>query len=292
MELFEKLKNKKRFSSLDLAIVNYILAYPRDVPNLTIDELAKATYTSTSSIVRLCKKLDMKGYADFRIKLATEVNTFLINEERIEVDMPIRPDASIDEIAKTFLNLQNQTIVDIYNILDYKKLQEAANLLFEADYIEYRGSGPSLIVEEDFIWKLSKIGLPVATTPLVGFDTFMRIKKAKKPVALIVSNYGNSSLVHDWMEIMHDNGYKIIMICSNNNSDIFSKADVQLLINSNENYRGVKLGSFASRIAATYVLDIIYALIFMKDYNNNVKLLYEQGEKLKTKCRCSYSKML
>lgn len=278
MELFEKLKNKKRFSSLDLAIVNYVLTYPRDVPNLTIEELAKATYTSTSSIVRLCKKLDMKGYADFRIKLATEINTFLINEERIEVDMPIVPGANFEDISKTFLNLHYQALLDAYNILDKDAIMAAAKLLYEADYIETRGIGPSLLVAEDFAYKLGKIGMPVVSKSLTGFDTFMRIKKAKNPVALIVSNYGTGTIVSDWIKMFKANDTKIIMLCSNKNSLSLKKADVKLLLETNEKDRSNKMGSFASRTAMNYVLDIIYAIIYIKDYNLNVKEQYKHGE--------------
>ncbi|WP_433751662.1 MurR/RpiR family transcriptional regulator [Paenibacillus amylolyticus] len=38
----------------------------------TAHELAQQTYTSSSTIVRLCKKLGTKGYPDFQLKLALE----------------------------------------------------------------------------------------------------------------------------------------------------------------------------------------------------------------------------
>ncbi len=278
MLLLEKLKDKSQFSSLDLSIVEYVLEHPKEVTDLTVEELAKVTYTSPSSIVRLCKKLEMKGYADFRIKLATEINTFLINEERIEVDMPIVPNASFEDVAKTFLNLHYQALMDAYNILDKEAIKQAAELINNADYIETRGVGPSLLIAEDFAYKLGKIGLPVISKTLIGYDTFMRIKKAKNPVAIIVSNYGTGSLINDWMKLFKANGIKVIMLCSNKNSIYLKKADIRLLIEKNEKDRSNKMGSFASRTAMHYVLDIIYALIYMKDYNMNVKLQYQHGE--------------
>lgn len=278
MLLLEKLKNKEQFSSLDLAIINYVLENPKQVTKLTVGELAKVTYTSPSSVVRLCKKLGMKGYADFRIKLATEINTFLINEEKIEVDMPIRPEANIEEVAKTFFNLHYQSLINAYNNIDYQAIASAVELIHNADYIDIRGNGPSLIIGQDFAYKLRKIGLPVVSSTMIGFDTFTKIKRSKNAVTLIISNYGQGSFVRDWMNVAKYNGSKVIMLCSNKNSAIFANADIQINTESHEGDRATKLGAFESRTTMSYILDIIYSLIFMKDYNLNVKEQYEHGK--------------
>ncbi|MCI6271652.1 MAG: MurR/RpiR family transcriptional regulator [Erysipelotrichaceae bacterium] len=282
MLLLDKLKDKSQFSSLDLAIVDYVLDHPKEVTDLTVEELAKVTFTSPSSIVRLCKKLGMKGYADFRIKLAIEINTFLINEERIEVDMPVAPNASFDDIAKTFLNLHYQALLDTYNILDKDAIMQAADLIYKSDYIETRGVGPSFIIAEDFAYKLGKIGLPVISRPFTGYDTFIKIRKAKLPVAIIVSNYGVGGFIKDWIKILKTNECKIIMICSNKNSISFKQADIKILIEANEKDKVNKMGSFASRTAMQYVLDLIYSIIFSKEYIMNVKLQYQHGETIKS----------
>ena len=145
MLLLERLKDKEQFSDLDLAVVNYVLDNPKEVTDMTVGELARVTYTSPSSIVRLCKKLGMKGYSDFRIKLATEINAFLINEEKIETEMPIRPNADFNEVTKTFLNLHYQALVNTYNMLDQKAINEAVELLYNAQSISIKGVWPFFI---------------------------------------------------------------------------------------------------------------------------------------------------
>ena len=281
MLLLEKLKDKEQYSNLDLAIVNYVLENPKSVTDMTVGELAKATFTSPSSVVRLCKKLGMKGYADFRIKLATEINTFLINEEKVEVDMPIRPNADFNEVTKTFLNLHYQALVNAYNILNQETINEAVELIYPANVIDIRGYGPSLLIGQDFGYKLELIGLPVVSSALTGFDNFPRNRKSKNCVGIIVSNYGLGDGVRDWMTSFKACGFKVIMICSNKNSKTFKEADVKILLESNEADRTEKLGAFASRTAASYVLDIIYALIYKKDYNQNVKFQYEHSKIVK-----------
>ena len=88
MSLFQKLKESQKFTHNEQAVIDFILNNPQEVINLSVDELAKVTYTSPSCIVRLTKKLGVKGYSDFKIKFASELNSLILNEKRIEINMP------------------------------------------------------------------------------------------------------------------------------------------------------------------------------------------------------------
>lgn len=70
--LINKMKFMYNLTSQEQYIVNYILKNPSIVFDSTANELAKLTFTSSSTIVRLCKKLGTKGYPDFQLKLALE----------------------------------------------------------------------------------------------------------------------------------------------------------------------------------------------------------------------------
>ena len=56
---------RKNASPAEKAIIDYILKNPKQTSKLTIHRLAEKTFTSASSIVRLCKKmviLDIKNF--------------------------------------------------------------------------------------------------------------------------------------------------------------------------------------------------------------------------------------
>ncbi len=52
---------------------DFILAEPQKVLYLTITELAKETGTSEASVTRLCRHLGCKGYTEFKMALAMDV---------------------------------------------------------------------------------------------------------------------------------------------------------------------------------------------------------------------------
>ena len=84
MSLFQKLKESQKFTHNEQAVIDFILNNPQEVINLSVDELAKVTYTSPSCIVRLTKKLGVKGYSDFKIKFASELNSLILNENALK----------------------------------------------------------------------------------------------------------------------------------------------------------------------------------------------------------------
>lgn len=64
MLIEEKLTKQELFTTTEKRIVDYIRRNIEAAVYMTIEELAKATYTSHSAIIRLCKKWDS---ADLRI---------------------------------------------------------------------------------------------------------------------------------------------------------------------------------------------------------------------------------
>ena len=199
---------------------DYILENPNKVINLSVEELAKVTYSSTACIVRLAKKLGMKGYSDFKIKLALELNSAIINEKRIEINMPIEQGIKEDDIPKRFYKMYYQIIDDVYNSLDIEQLKSVAELLYRSDSITAYGVALSLLAVEDFVVKCQKLRLPISCNNQIGFENVHRAKTAKNPIALIVSNNASSSRVKNWVfENIHLN-IPVILITSNEKSPL------------------------------------------------------------------------
>ena len=69
MSLLYKLEYQDNFTDLEKGIANYILDHKDYIVDLKIIDLAEITYTSPSTISRLCKK----SYNDLRIHFASSV---------------------------------------------------------------------------------------------------------------------------------------------------------------------------------------------------------------------------
>lgn len=280
MLLYNKLKECKDFTCAEKAIVDYILNNPREAINLSVDELANATFSSPSCVVRLSKKMGMKGYSEFKIKLATELNMLLIDEKRIEVNMPVEEDTKPEDVPKRFYNLYYQIITDVYNSFDIKTTMEVVDAIYKSDSVTMFGIGPSMLVIQDFIYKASHLRLPIYANSLLGFENVHNLRNAKNPLTIVVSNNANSSRVRNWVFENKKFNIPVALITSNSNSPLVKICDYVILMEHGESDI-TKLGSFASRISMLYVLDIIYILLFMKDYANNINYLYDYQNLIK-----------
>ena len=73
MNLVSKLIYQKGFSELEKGIADYIINNKEKVFDMKLVDLAEATYTSTATISRFCKKLGEKDYNSFRINFMKDI---------------------------------------------------------------------------------------------------------------------------------------------------------------------------------------------------------------------------
>lgn len=64
-------KHQKALGDLDKTILRYVLDNKKEVQQLGITELATATYTSKSTVLRLVRKLGFAGFSEFKYFLKT-----------------------------------------------------------------------------------------------------------------------------------------------------------------------------------------------------------------------------
>ena len=70
--IIDKMQNLNTFTFQEQVVVDHIIKYPKHLLEMNVTELAEASYTSASTIIRLCKKLGTKGYADLKFIYASE----------------------------------------------------------------------------------------------------------------------------------------------------------------------------------------------------------------------------
>ncbi len=157
MSIMTQLEFELDFSSSEKTIAKYILDNGEDILNLSVKELAKQTYTSPATIVRLCRKLGLNGYGDFKIKYSAELQFDKKNKKRVDVNFPFGNTDSNSQIAYRIANLHQEAIEDTLNLVDFKNLDKIINLLDQARRIYLFGNGNSLLAGFDFQHKMMRI---------------------------------------------------------------------------------------------------------------------------------------
>lgn len=67
---FEKIS---QLNELEIIVYNYIIENSEEIASMSIQELAQQTHVSTTTILRFCRSLGLKGYSEFKIRLKDEL---------------------------------------------------------------------------------------------------------------------------------------------------------------------------------------------------------------------------
>lgn len=269
MSIMTQLEFELDFSNSEKEIAHYILNEGENILHMSIKELARQTYTSPATIVRLCQKLGLEGYSDFKIKYSAELQTDLANHNRIDVNFPFKESDNDITIAHKLANMNQEVISETMQLIDYDQLNKIVNQLYKHQEIDVYGTGNSLLAALSFQHKMMRIQRNVNVKTIAGEQGFMSYNSNDKKIALIISYSGETYELLKIAKILKEKKTPIIVLTSVGDNHLSHYADYILNMGSREKIF-TKIAPFASQISMEYLLNLIYSCIFNKDYQNNI----------------------
>ena len=133
--LIEQKIERARLSQSQQLIADYLLEKRSNIKDMTIKELAVATYTSTGTIIRLAKKLGYHGYEDFKADFLKEVYYLDTHFKNIDPNFPFVKTDNIQKIASKVTLLAQETLSDTLALLEHDNLQKALRIMQKANQI-------------------------------------------------------------------------------------------------------------------------------------------------------------
>ena len=124
-------------SPLELEILRYISSHKEDVANMSIHDLAKTTFVSATTIIRLCKKLNLEGYSHLKYFLRDKVAS--------------RPQEANIYASRSLQDLLAEELADIEhtaNGINLEAVNEIAALMHQKTQIHFFAKGLTSIVFE------------------------------------------------------------------------------------------------------------------------------------------------
>ena len=83
MDILEMLQAKIGFSDTEIKIAEYILEHYHQIGSISVNALAKKTFSSNASVLRMCRKMGLSGYREFQIALLARLSMQQNKGERI-----------------------------------------------------------------------------------------------------------------------------------------------------------------------------------------------------------------
>ena len=160
MDLNKRLREHTGLTPTDQCLRDYFLRYPERAARMNTRQLAEATFTSPSAVVRFCRKFGYQGLQDFKgayFRAIPDAPAFDLPDG----DFPFQADTPPDVLVRDLLKLEEGTLHRLASTLDPAAFDRAAAMLGGAGSIELCAAGSGLYLLEEFAFRLMKFGFRV-----------------------------------------------------------------------------------------------------------------------------------
>lgn len=249
---------------MEQRVANFIKNYPEEVVRLPINVLADKVGVSSSTIVRLCRRLGIEGYSDLKLQLAQDLAAGTC-QAFSDSSCAKGPEALIQATQERLLASINDTL----RFLDAANLVRAGKFLQSAQSILVIGTGGSAAVATLFNYNLIKLGYPSqASTDFVAIPLILD-RMGPKDVLVAISHSGSTSSVDEAVGMAKHNGCRVIGLTNYPESVIARQSDVVLTTAVIESPYGSEGGPI--RVAQIAVLDALWQWLYAESQQDKGK---------------------
>lgn len=267
MNILEQLEGKELFSSAEQNIIRYLLEHPETIINCSVRDLAKASFTSPSTVTRLVKKLDGgQGFSHFKARFFSEINSVFPTSSGKTIHM----NETIHSIVQKVSELEQMAIERTKQSMDYPTLIRAANLINSSSQLEFFGFGDNLHLAKPQMYRLLSMGYQVMIHDPNNAQYYQAISTPPTAAALMISHTGDNRRLLDIASILKQRGAKII---------ILTPADTPLSKMATEwiqvqDYKHSDLnGSIVYEQSVQFILNVLCGIAYSKNYDRNHQIL-------------------
>ena len=258
------------FSNSERVIIDYILKEKMNIKDMTTKDIANATYTSPSTLIRIAHKMKFKGWNELKeayLKEEAYLETHFLD---VDANFPFTNDDTIMSIASKLAILKKEAIDDTLSLVTHDDLQKAVQTIRKASSIYVFAVSNNGLITQEFAHNMSRIQKKVTICNLQGELVYSAMNADSHSIAIIVSYSGETPILSRVIQALKVNRIPIIAITNIGENTVSKNADVVLRICTREKLYS-KIATFSTDISFEYILDLLYSCIFALNYDKNVE---------------------
>ncbi len=280
MLLREQMKHI-HFSNSETIIIDYILEKNELIKNYSIKTIAKETYTSPSTMIRISKKLGFSGWNEFKEAFIEETEYLKRHFTDIDANIPFTDKDTIMKIASKIVNLHQESVMDTLSLIQYDNLQRAVQILKRSRNIHVFAIANLNYAGEEFVFKLNRIHKNAYINPTQDNMFQNALMATQDECAVCISYSGETPTLLKTAHFLKRNQVPIIAITSLGTNSLSTIADVTLNITTREKSFS-KIANFSSLASINIILDILYSCLFSLNYQKNLDYKLKIAKEIET----------
>ncbi len=266
MTLLMQMRQIKDLSPSERHIVDYIFEHVTDISNMGIVELGDRTFTSPTTVKRLCRRLGIDSYTDFRIKLSSELSDYSRLNILQGAQNPVGRYDSIGHILTKVSNQNAQSILMTCGLNDSYTIQKIVQEMSTAKRIDFYGMGPSHVVAVDAQIKCMRMCI---SSSAPGDNVSMLVNArayTKNTLSFLISYTGKTDGIIAVAEVLQLEGVPTVSLTSCEDNPLLKLCKYNLFVDASESWN--RLGGMSSRISTLNMVDILFTALINTDYDS------------------------
>lgn len=269
MLLTEKMQ-ATNFSESERVIVDFILEKGTVIENYSTSQIAKETFTSPSSLIRIAKKLGFHGWNDLKKNYLEEVSYLESHFQSIDANYPFGPRDNMMVVANKISALYVESAEDTLSLVEHDALQKAVWLLHDQMRILVFAIGNLNYAADEFTYKMRRIQKNVLHDAVQDNQFHDALMSDRNDVAICLSYSGETPTLLKTALFLKKKNVPVIAVTSLGNNSLSKLADIVLPVTTREKSYS-KIAGFTSYQSFSLILDILYSCVFNMDFTRNLE---------------------
>ncbi|KMJ13518.1 HTH-type transcriptional regulator HexR [Serratia marcescens] len=236
-------------SKSERKVAEVILASPQTAIHSSIATLARMADVSEPTVNRFCRRLDTKGFPDFKLHLAQSLanGTPYVNRN-------VEEDDSVDSYTSKIFESVMASLDTVKANLDIAAINRAVDLLTQAKKISFFGLGASAAVAHDAMNKFFRFNIPVVYFDDIVMQRMSCMNSSEGDVVVLISHTGRTKNLVEMAHLARENDATVLAITSRD-TPLAQAATLALLLDVPED-TDVYM-PMVSRIAQLTLIDVL-----------------------------------
>lgn len=231
----------------------FLINNPRKVVEMDIHALAKSSFCSAATIVRICKKNGFTGFKELKQALINDVH---FSDELIQTKLECLTNNDLKRIVTDIFENNIKAIENTYALLDINEVEAIIQHIIKSSCIYVFGIGASLLVAKDIQQKFERVNKRAVLFADVHMQLISSSNIAPNQVALIVSYSGITKEMIEIANNVKKRGGILISITKYGSTKLSSMSDYNLFVANSEGL--LRVGAGASRITQLTLVDVLF----------------------------------
>jgi DNA-binding MurR/RpiR family transcriptional regulator len=256
-------------SATERVIMEHLLKNPEAVLANSIHALAKRTFSSPATILRMCRRVGFEGYKEFRQAVTSELA--LRQHSRDEEKKEITRLDSLEDIVDKITYKNIVSLEDSRNLIEIESVRKAVDLISSCKTIYLYGIGSSLCVARDLYLKFLRLGKPCVLNDDWHSQLLQARNSSAEDLGIVFSYSGQTVEVVECMKEMRVRGCPMISITRYGTMPVTELSTLPLYVAANESI--FRSGAMSSRISQLNLNDILYTEYANRSYEKSMAQL-------------------